>query len=124
MTQDSLTSKTNPHTPGPWYPARSGHELIVLSHTAVRSGSIAVLGEYWANYPRDEVTANARLIAAAPELLELARRYASDCPDCNGTGRYLRSVCLPWIGTEARPGDACEKCADILAAIAKAEGQS
>jgi hypothetical protein len=30
--------------------------------------------------------ANARLIAAAPELLALARQYAAECGECNGSG--------------------------------------
>lgn len=30
--------------------------------------------------------ANARLIAAAPDLLAIVRKYASECANCNGAG--------------------------------------
>lgn len=66
------------YTPGPWYVGREDEntgEIEVVSDSRpyiclVFSGAI------------DEVTlANARLIAAAPELLELALYVAGDNPD-------------------------------------------
>lgn len=62
-----------------------------------------------------EKEANACLIAAAPDLLALAYCLASECLQCNyGDGATGK-------GSEGEP---CEECADIRAAIAKAEGQS
>ena len=52
-----------------------------------------------------------RLIAAAPDLLALAKKYASECSECGGTA-YISS----W--------EKCMDCADIRAVIAKVEGQS
>lgn len=53
----------------------------------------------------------APLLAAAPDLLALARQYAMECGECAGT-----RVC---------PDDhACTECADIWSVINKAEGRS
>lgn len=57
--------------------------------------------------------ANGRLIAAAPDLLALAKQYASECAECDGTGRE------PYTD-EFRE---CEECRDIRLVIAKAEGR-
>lgn len=50
--------------------------------------------------------ANARLIAAAPGLLALARLYVSECTNCSG----VRDV-------------PCDYCEHIWAAIDRAEGR-
>lgn len=70
---------------------------------------------------------HARLISAAPDLLALAQQYASECGECGGTGydiarsefdgRPIRDA----AGNLTR-GKACQECADIRAAIAKATG--
>ena len=66
-----------------------------------------------------------RLLGRFQLLLALAKRYASECEDCNGTGR------APAFADNV-PGDItkgahevevdCVACADIRAAIEKAEG--
>jgi hypothetical protein len=63
---------------------------------------------------------HAHLIAAAPALLSLVERYASECK-CGGTGigRVVHSV---QGGEIIETGLACEDCADIRAAIASAKG--
>ncbi len=53
---------TSKHTPGPWEYHISDHGLDVYGQKK------HVCGEGW--YPREEKEANARLIAAAPELLD------------------------------------------------------
>jgi len=70
----------------------------------------------------------ARLFAAAPDLLALAKQYASECADCGGTGRIVtRSGGSGWgdggpdVHEEA---ERCGECEDIRAVIAKAEGRS
>ena len=67
---------------------------------------------------RAEAEPNARLIASAPELLALAKRYASKCGMCGGTGRRMA---LGPDGSETHTV-ACAACADIRAVIEKAEG--
>jgi hypothetical protein len=61
-------------------------------------------------YPRtsspEENMANARLMAASPDLLALAYQYASECGECWGEGVVN--------------GAACGQCLDIRAVIAKA----
>lgn len=50
-------------------------------------------------------------VAAASELLELAKTYASECAECDGNG---------WLMSHGRPTD-CADCADIRAVIERAE---
>jgi hypothetical protein len=57
---------------------------------------------------RPDQQANAKLIAAAPGLLELARKYASECAEC--------------LGGKDSDSSACEACADIRAVIDRAAG--
>ncbi len=88
------------HTPGPWtYQATAGdHDFSVYSETYQRGRDIALVRNF------DE--ANARLIAAAPELLEACYRLVN-CPDMN----------LDELGTES-----LEALDDAMSAIAKAVG--
>jgi hypothetical protein len=57
---------------------------------------------------------HAALIGAAPELLALARRYASECRHCDGRGVRMTHP--------AGATDDCFACADIRKIIAKAGG--
>ena len=98
-------SATTKHTPGPWKV-----QLLSEAHRgysswqtyAVRSEPanvcLAVIGDI-DRYESERIPANARLIAAAPDLLEIARR----------TAEYFADTDAP-LGIAAR------------AAIAKAEG--
>ena len=54
------------HTPGPW--ANNGGRIEACEPYTSQSINVAVVGE--ANHQTPTDTANARLIAAAPELLE------------------------------------------------------
>lgn len=58
-----MKTKTQTHTPGPWQ--LSGHEVIVKNHgsVAIATTDIGMVAT------KEEREANARLIAAAPELL-------------------------------------------------------
>lgn len=92
------------HTPGPWKP--------VESHTGdwyiAQANDDGAIGEVYADAGGSEdAEANARLIAAAPELLEAAKEIVR-------TG----------LGDEAMHGDQREAVALIIAAIAKATGGS
>ena len=94
------------HTPGPWRVGEHNHCVI----ESARHGNIALV-----NLARMSA-ADARLIAAAPDLLALAKRYASECSGCDGEGRRI----VTFNDREAEY-DPCEDCADIRAVIAKAE---
>jgi hypothetical protein len=115
-----------PHTPGPWkyFTPTYGKPTV---RTADEKRSICQLSTSRPNRytenpgrTREEAIADARLIAAAPDLLELARQYASESAECDGTGRWVENDRhgKP-IEKTARP---CEDCAGIRAVIAKAEG--
>lgn len=64
--------------------------------------------------------ADAALIAAAPDLLDLAKQYADECAECGGTGSIWTKEHDPQDSKEVP----CPDCADIRAVIDKAEGRS
>lgn len=111
------------HTPGPWY-AQQGciysraHE-INYSHNPGDAPYIWRVAGSVHGKTADEIEANEALIAAAPDLLALARQYASECGDCNGTGLVTITT---WPGGIEVDNDdqPCPDCADIRAVIAKA----
>jgi hypothetical protein len=85
------------HTPGPWviFVDRDEAEYVVLP--AMRAGQIATV---WAKDAGDAIaSANASLIAAAPDLLEALKR--------------TKTVAMPPEITDL-----------VYAAVAKAEGRS
>ena len=110
----------NAHTPGPWIYAPSRDDTGELARVTVVAhccGYVIGLptsipgGNYRDGDPSGDDEADARLIAAAPELLALAHQYAEECGECAGT-----RVC---------PDDEpCTECADIWAVIDKAEGRT
>lgn len=72
------------HTPGPWRVVESIDGYFAGRKTTVKAGNLRVLSP-WQHRPHpefDEFEANARLIAAAPELLDalqsLLARVSSD----------------------------------------------
>lgn len=67
---------------------------------------------------------NARLIAAAPELLALAKKLAGECAECRGRGYTFSDDGITGFGPDDREPtrEACADCADIREVIAKAEG--
>lgn len=79
------------HTPGPWL-IREGDEW---THDVVTLEGVNTEGDpmYWtvasANGRRDEVKANVRLIAAAPDLLEALKLCAAVCA---GETSYKRGL--------------------------------
>lgn len=74
---DLLGSKVGAHTPGPWYAKRT--KLGIQVHTGPVGANLAglvICDTNWENAGNQ--TANACLIAAAPELAEALR---AACPD-------------------------------------------
>ena len=103
-------TNTNANTPGPWWVYNEGSRFPGIE--ARLNGTVVVYGndneiEGVKGRTHAEAIANARLIAAAPELLaalEMVLEYAEDCAADRGE----------------RPG-----CIDhARSAVAKAKGQS
>ena len=110
------------HTPGPWHfyihEPTSVIEVGVPARPVGRK-VVATLEIGFDEPFESQQRANARLIASAPDLLALAKRYARRCGMCGGTGR--RTALGP-DGSETHTVD-CAACADIRAVIEKAEGR-
>jgi len=69
------------HTPAPWKFKDTGASAKIIS---ADGGTIATIIVTSKGTP-EEKKANARLIAAAPELLEAAQKALDDCVDLIGT---------------------------------------
>lgn len=93
------------HTPGPWNCMRAsaaGREIITSEVSPV---DVCVLSHF--NKSAAEIDANARLIAAAPDLLEALENL----------------LCLYKMGKPNHFGDNLQPVIDAKAAIAKATGE-
>ena len=70
------------HTPGPWHVAEHDHGIVVCTDSAKKSqygaSRYAAIGGFNRNDQEQlaEALANARLIAAAPDLYNIAERVA------------------------------------------------
>lgn len=94
---------TTKHTPGPWHVGLKQAHRIVYDP---KGWAVCDCTVYHGQDDADEMKANAALIAAAPELLELAEAFKSFLEDGSKSERR-RVACL-------------EACAAV---IAKAEGR-
>ena len=90
-------TETAKHTPGPWDIDSS------RVHTSIEADGLHVAMVSYGNVTMETHLANARLIAAAPELLEVCEEFVRKC-EC-GEARSQRSY------------------AQMKAAIAKAKGE-
>ena len=90
------------HTPGPWE-IETGRPLEVV----LRADGTAVGAAYGSD---SEAEANARLIAAAPDLLDIAQRVVAECTD---TFHDPADMSPEWVAIYR----------DARAAIAKATAQ-
>lgn len=110
------------HTPGPWEWWTSNSWRRLRSNPA-NGRDLGVVTPFVApdGHPDLEVSAaDMALIAAAPDLLALAKLYASECAECGGSGASV----TPRDGKgSAGSVTRCPDCADIRAVIAKAEPQ-
>lgn len=88
------------HTPGPWelHPlmAHDGKEV----REATGKGRLVGIG---LGPDADSQEANARLIASAPEMLELLRRYVQVCEDQKLTGELKDDACAILAKIEVDP---------------------
>ncbi len=95
MKEQNMTTK---HTPSPWLIDKADNKIIVVGGTV----TVCVVG-YDLSGENNIVQADARLIAAAPELLEACKRAL--------------------VTIEAMDPKVNEDRYELSAAIAKAEGQ-
>lgn len=109
------TATRRQHTPGPWVEARHGAERYVVGNDTF-SSVVCQIRVYLA----DEISesfANARLIAAAPDLL-------AALDECRVIFRAITDLS---VGSDAESDRQCDRIASVLtqidAAIAKAEAQ-
>ena len=103
--------KIDKATPGPWYFRLEAVRTVIFHKTVVGEKAIAVGA---GSYP-DHI-ANARLIAAAPDLLEALTRMCQVFPT---------DVDMAEAGWNAREiDDACNAYDAARAAIAKATGEA
>lgn len=91
------------HTPGPWFVEEFNGEFSLSFNVSAANESIAGLW-YWTEDSNDKSYANARLIAAAPDLLEAGKAL-------------LAALNINGYAIPESQGDA------LAAAIAKATGQ-
>lgn len=97
------------HTPGPWW--ASGSDFAVLAADADDAPYARTVAETNVGDMTDvEALANARLIAAAPDLLHALKQMQACSHKTHSHGEF--------------PAKTCGLCTKALAAIAKAEGQS
>lgn len=99
------------HTPGPWY--RDGYTDDVVGSAIIRdaTGFQVALTRHWGI---NETEANARLIAAAPDLLEACRALVA----------YLSPLCEEFLDGSDEHAEAYNACQAAHEAIAKATGEN
>lgn len=129
---DDLVSK---YSPAPWraepYKVESGCDPNDYGSWAVFDSRPNTLPLALLDHHRDghggfraSVGKHAQLIAAAPELLALAKEYASSCINCTGWGFTYQAGEAFTQEETARERIECEECAHIRELIANAEGRS
>lgn len=116
------------HTAGPWTLTHKRGNNFAVQEWEIRGmfgdkpnispifnvDIFAIHGTTFCASPQD-----ARLIAAAPDLLALAKKLASECAECRGVGHSMVDTGMP---VDSRVD--CPDCRDIHVVIAKAEGRS
>jgi hypothetical protein len=118
------------HTPGPWRLMDGRASLLVCGHRSDAQASYIVIGStalhFRAPYPEgrpfsETDYANARLIAAAPDLLAACQRLIAFCSRRDGSLGSFDD----WITTFIEDGSTLTECVTrARAAIAKADGSS
>lgn len=114
MSEQLMTSEQTPET-WEWWTSNSWRRLMSPRRGSVQSRAVLMPTVCRDGQPDIVVSAaDMALIAAAPDLLALAKQYLSECSSCDGTGE------IGWSEAEASP---CPDCEDIRAVINKAEGR-
>ena len=102
------------HTPGPWHlhPYDRGAWEVTTHADYLHPGSLVIAARSDLSHRAAESTANARLIAAAPELLAACRTAMLACQDNLRMWQYKNEIKLM---------EAFEAC---KAAVGKADGEA
>lgn len=129
-----MSTTISPHSPAPWRLWHSGYAntpfVIYAGDTAPSfdrkhplQGVEVIVEVHHDESPAHPIqAANARLISAAPALLDLAKQYLSECGECSGTG--VQIGINPGGDFDSNYDRPCEECADIRAVIKLAQVQS
>jgi len=111
------------HTPGPWeywdsYDGKGESPVEPCRHCGrTDTAHFTIPGGHGDGECPVYLKADARLIAAAPELLAALERLLENHPECYYTGTFPE-VCVATFGPEPPPCRACR----ARAAIGKAQG--
>lgn len=74
-----MKTHTHTHTPGPWSASINSQPLYTSAEIYGPPNGFGMVAEIRASFgPDDEKMANARLIAAAPELLQALKELCAD----------------------------------------------
>lgn len=116
-------SATPAHTPGPWHvnPEGSKRDVIAGGVDPRRARLVADCRTH-ATANTAEEQANARLIAAAPDMLQALREVAGNCYVLEHPGDTVACCGVCWE-PEGEPHDHDCTMQFVLAAIAKVEGR-
>lgn len=99
------------HTLGPWLQLSDGYiygqDSKMIALPLHPSHPLPIVEQFRVSV--EEANANARLIAAAPDLLEAIKDAVENCETCRGN---------EYVGT-----DCCCRCQTFAKLIAKAEGR-
>lgn len=102
-----LKTEAAKHTPGPWeWRGESSTQVIAWNDDHSERGVVAQVGTDGGTFSKSEAQANARLIAASPDLLAA-----------------LRAVLDHGQRLDPHHEDLCNVCGPTRAAIAKVEGK-
>lgn len=101
------------HTPGPWFAVLKDHGSFTIDDNENPQASCVLCSRFDWEEKADEMHANARLIAAAPELLAA----------CNIGLSYIEAVCANTPNQKKRANYA-DAASIIRAAIATATGSA
>lgn len=93
------------HTPGTWEAGTDEDGGLIFAWANGKCRVVANTDDQHENIPPEEFEANARLIAAAPDLLAA----------CKQVKKYLDGMGLDWLGNDDDP---------LESAIAKADGKN
>lgn len=144
--EDTVTE--TPWTPGPWsvrtdgtssgrgpvvyvageyYDDGSELEIAEVGITEVNERTMGDPADNWIRQENaSELEANARLIAAAPELVAALEGTVSWCPMCAGTGRYTPYCVRCEDSTDDHycpSSKPCFQCRDARALLARVRGE-
>lgn len=89
------------HTPGPWFYSRNGNPIYITGNWDKVAGTYADVAEI-AQQEQSEAQANARLIAAAPDMLAALKAILDETGGMGGPFTAARAAIAKATG-EGKP---------------------